>query len=109
MTGIVLGSKYSLVNRTSKIATAWSLYSTGDGRKFGGAYIIFKKVVLSSRKKMKSGQGKEMECDKCFCYQTWHVKYLKNDVSVSVLCRYGQTNPFIAVVNQQTLLRVNRT
>lgn len=41
---------------------------------------------------------------KCFHYQRGHVKYLKNDVSISVLCKYRQASPFMAVENWGTLV-----
>jgi len=41
---------------------------------------------------------------KCFRCQRGHVKYLKNDVSVSVLCKYRQASPFMAVENWGTLV-----
>lgn len=41
---------------------------------------------------------------KCFHYQRGHVKYLKNDVSIPVLCKYRQASPFMAVENWRTLV-----
>lgn len=46
-----------MTNRTSRVPRTWSLYLIEEGRIFVGAYMVKKKVVLYSRKEIKSGQG----------------------------------------------------
>jgi len=57
VTGIVLGPRDSIVNRTSKVVTAWEFIFICGGKTICRCVYHIKKVLLYSMKEIKSGQG----------------------------------------------------